>query len=174
MTVATMTDARRFSKILRGFARIPSQATTAIAREISKEIQKNFDQGVDPYGRKWRPLSRAYMEATGRTNPPLTDTGRGRRSVKVAPLSGAGLTITIGVLYMVYHQFGGASHLRGPGGSYRRRKQNKNFGRDKDRSGGRENPPKRSFLPFDRMPARWEQIIQKQLEKMTARMLKRV
>lgn len=160
-----MTNARRFSAALREMARVPSRVSAAIAKDISKEIQKNFSAGVDPYGRAWRALAKSTIKA-GRSPPPLTDTGAGRRSVLVRSTSGAGIEIVVGVLYMLYHQFGGASHLRGPGGSYRLRKKNKNFGRDKDRSGGRNNPPRRSFLPFERMPPKWEKIWEKHLKAM--------
>jgi phage gpG-like protein len=161
-------NARRFSKVLRDLARVPSQATAAIARDLNKEIQRNFDRGVDPYGRKWRTLAKSTLER-GRHPPPLTDTGHGRASVVVKPGAGAGLVITIGVIYMLYHQFGGASHLRGPGGSYRLRRRNKNFGRDADRSPGRDNPPKRSFLPFDRMPSKWLAIITRRITEQAQR-----
>ncbi len=160
-----MTNARRFSAALREMARVPSRVSAAIARDISKEIQKNFDAGVDPYGRKWRALAQSTID-NGRQAPPLTDTGAGRRSVVVRATSGAGIEIVVGLVRMIYHQFGGASHLRGPGGSYRKRRKNKNFGRDKDRSAGRGNPPKRSFLPFERMPPKWERIWEKHLKAM--------
>lgn len=160
-----MTNARRFSAALREMARVPSRVSTAIAKDISREIQKNFSAGVDPYGRAWRQLAKSTIKA-GRHPPPLTDTGEGRRSVVVKAAQGAGINIVVGVLYMLYHQFGGASHLRGPGGSYRKRRKNKNFGRDKDRSAGRGNPPKRSFLPFERMPPKWEAIWEKHLKAM--------
>lgn len=154
-------NAKRLSQLMRDMARVPSQVSKKIAADLDREIQGNFDQGVDPFGRKWRRLARSTIEA-GRHPPPLTDTGRGRRSVRVKAMAGAGVSIVVGVLYMIYHQFGGASHLRGPGGSYSRRKQNKHFGRDADRSSGRENPPRRSFLPQgNEMPKRWIAIIDK-------------
>lgn len=164
-------NAARFSKALRELARVPSQATAAIARDLNKEIQRNFDRGVDPYGRKWRPLAKSTLKR-GRHPPPLTDTGSGRSSVVMRPSAGAGLKLTIGVLYMLYHQFGGASHLRGSGGSYRLRKLNKNFGRDRDRSSGRENPPKRSFAPFEHLPAKWLLIIGRRLEEQAKRVMR--
>lgn len=166
-----MTNARRFSQVIRNLAKVPSQATTAIARDLNKEIQRNFDRGVDPYGRKWRPLAESTLER-GRHPPPLTDTHEGRNSVLVTPGRGAGLKVVVGLVRMLYHQFGGASHLRGPGGSYRRRKQNKNFGRDKDRSAGRERPPKRSFLPFERMPSAWLEIIRKRIDEQARKVLR--
>lgn len=166
-----MTDAKRFSKIMRDMAKVPSRAAKKTAQDISSKIQRNFDQGVDPYGRHWRELAESTVER-GRHEPPLTDSGRGRSSVTVAAMAGAGWRITVGVLYMIYHQFGGASHLRGPGGSYRKRKQNKHFGRDKDRGGRRKKPPKRSFLPFDRMPSAWGEIVRSNIEAAAKKVLR--
>jgi phage gpG-like protein len=165
-------DAKRFSKIMRDLERVPSQAATKIAEDISDEIQSNFDRGVDPYGRHWRELADSTLER-GRHEPALTDTRHGRESITVRALAGAGVRIVVGALYMIYHQFGGASHLRGPGGSYRLRHRNKHFGRDRDRSRGRERPPKRSFLPFDRIPARWREIVQHRMSEILKRRVTR-
>lgn len=118
-----------------------------------------MDAGRDPYGRAWR------LKANG-TVSRLRKTGRGRRSILVSPASGAGIKITVGILYMIYHQFGGKSHLRG-------HKRHPDFGRDKDRSGGRNRPPKRSYLPFDRMPSTWAEIILKRLESSARKVLER-
>jgi hypothetical protein len=82
----------------------------------------------------------------------------------------------VAVLHMIYHQFGGASHLRGPGRNpaqrYANRKKHKDFGRDRDRSRGRNRPPQRSFLPFDRMPKAWERIVQREIERAAKRVLR--
>lgn len=149
-------NAAKFSKVMRGMASVPSRAASEIARELKVEIEKRMDASQDPYGRAWKPRRDGSRTV-------LKKSGRGRKSILLRPTSGAGIRITVAVLYMVFHQFGGASHLRGPGGSYRLRHKNKNFGRDKDQSSGRNHPPKRSFLPFDGMPPRWEKIIQKAL-----------
>ncbi len=152
-------NSARLAQLMRDMARIPSQVSKAIAADLHREVQRNFDRGVDPFGSKWQRLAKSTLKR-GRHPPPLTDSKRGRRSVKIKPMAAAGVAITVGVLYMMYHQFGGASHLRGPGGSYRKRKQNKHFGRDADRSSGRDNPPRRSFLPQgSELPPRWIAII---------------
>ncbi len=151
-------DARRFSQVLRALAQVPAQAAAKSARDLNREIQRNFDRGVDPYGKPWKKLARS-TKRRGRSDPPLTHTGRGRRSVKIMPMAGAGLRLVIGVLYMIYHQFGGMSHLKGPSGTSVDRKKNPNFGRDKDRGGKRNNPPKRSFAPFEKIPRVWGEIV---------------
>ncbi len=162
-------NAKRLSKLVRDLGRAPSVASAQIARELNKEIQSNFTRGVDPFGRKWRGLAQSTKEA-GRHNPPLTDSGHGRSSVVVKALRGAGVAIVVGALYMIYHQFGGASHLRGPGGSYSKRHKNKAFGRDADRSKGREHPPRRSFLPQgNQFPPRWVAIIERAYKAATTK-----
>lgn len=163
------TNARKFSAAILELARIPSQVSAQAARDLSKEIQRNFDRGVDPFGKAWKPLAKSTI-AKGRRAPPLTDTGEGRRSVVVRPAVGAGIQITVGLVRMLYHQFGGASHLRGRGGSYKQRHTNKRFGTSADLSSRRGNPPKRSFLPFDEMPERWIQIYQASLDTVLAKL----
>jgi phage gpG-like protein len=166
----TMTNAGRFSAVARELARLPSRVSAAVARDIGREIQRNFDRGVDPYGKTWEALADSTIER-GRHPPPLTDTGRGRASVKVVAAAGAGIRITVGVTYMLYHQFGGPSHLRHRG-SYRLRRLHKDFGRDRDRGGERGNPPKRSFLPFDRIPDAWGAIVLAHLEAQVKRVIR--
>lgn len=137
-------DAKSFAKLMRDLARVPSKSARAVAKDLSREIQRNFDRGLDPFGRKWRTLAPSTL-ARGRRPPPLTDTGKGRKSVIVRPLAGAGIRITVGVLYMLYHQFGGKN--------------------------GR--PPKRSFLPMDTLPRGWGEIILGRLEQDAKAVIKR-
>lgn len=132
-----MVDARRFSRVVRSLGRVPSQISRAVADDIAQEIQDNFDRGVDPFYRTWRPLAPATLRR-GRTPPPLTDTGRGRRSISVKPLGGAGITIRVGSSYMPYHQFGAP------------------------------NLPRRAFLPTRTLPPTWEEIFQHHLDRRAA------
>lgn len=160
-------NARRFARALREeLARLPSQIARDVSVKIGAEIQRNFDRGVDPYGRAWRPLAKSTIER-GRFNPPLTDTGEGRDSISVEPASGAGIKILVGLTRMLYHQFGGKSHLRGG-------RRNRAFGTAADLSAGRNSPPKRSFLPFDRIPPRWVELYQESLDELSARAQRRL
>jgi phage gpG-like protein len=143
---------------MRQLAKVPSRASRAIADDIAEEIQRTMDDSTDPYGRPWR------RKRNGKRSI-LKRSGRGRRGIIVSPTSGAGFRIVVTVLYMIYHQFGGKSHLRG-------HKKHPHFGRDQDRSAGRNRPPKRSFLPFDRIPKRWEEIVQKRIDEMARRVLR--
>ncbi len=71
------------------------------APAITKELQREFSRGADPYGRKWRKL------ATGKPSH-LTESGRLRRGTRAGPLPGrrAGVRILIGAPYAIYHQTG--------------------------------------------------------------------
>jgi hypothetical protein len=166
-------NAKKFSRVMRELGRAQSQVAAVVARDIHREIQANFDRGTDYNRKPWLELSEDYMEATGRHHPPLTDTGAGRRSIRVMPNGGAGLRIVVGVKYMIYHQFGGPSHLRGPGRSalarYRNRKKNPGFGTEIDRSSGRRKPPQRAFIPWDKWPVAWSEIYLFRLEQLAAK-----
>lgn len=85
--------------------KIPSQASLFVATKIETQVQADFDAGVNPYGRPWRPLAKATL-AKGRHPPPLTDTYKGRAGVRVNPLPSAGVEITSRVAYMGIHQAG--------------------------------------------------------------------
>lgn len=86
-------------------ARIPSRVAGIVSRQISDAIQREFDDGEDPYGDAWEPLAEATLER-GREAPPLTDTALLRGSIKVAPLPGAGVGIRVGAPYAAPHQTG--------------------------------------------------------------------
>lgn len=145
---------------MRDLARVPSRVASKSAADISREIQRSMDQGKDPFGRPWKRGSRGQTIT-------LEKTGRGRRSIVVSATVGAGIKIVVSLLYMIYHQFGGKSHLRG-------HKRNKDFGRDKDQGGRRGRPPKRSFLPMgNELPPTWGEIIVGNIEAEGQRVLRR-
>jgi hypothetical protein len=75
-------------------AKVPSQVATDASKRIAALIEEEFEQGKDPYGRNWAPLKPATLRK-GRRPPPLTDTHTMRDSVRVAPLPGSGIAITI-------------------------------------------------------------------------------
>lgn len=133
------------SRVFAQLSRVPSQAAKPVAQRISAEIQKRFDAGQDPYGRTWAPLAPATI-AKGRRPPPLTDTGRGRASIAVKPTRGAGMSIRVGVPYMVHHQFGARK--------------------------GRWNLPARPFLPLTVLPKEWNRIYQEEIAAMSARLFR--
>ncbi len=80
---------------LRRLASVPSRVSRPVSDEIAKSIQKQFDDGVNAYGRAWAALAPSTL-AKGRTPPPLTDTRAMRNSLNVRPASAAGVQISIG------------------------------------------------------------------------------
>lgn len=124
-----------FSKALKSLLEVPAQIAKDVAKDISKDIQANFDAGQDAYKRPWTKLAKATL-AKGRHPPPLTDTRKGRRGIKVLPAQGAGISITSSVGYMGIHQHGSPPRL-----------------------------PRRSFLPTNTMPKAWHASYQKHLTK---------
>ncbi len=80
---------------------LPRKVAEKAAPAITKELQREFSRGADPYGRKWRKL------ATGKPSH-LTESGRLRKGTRAAPLPGrrAGVRILLGARYAVYHQTG--------------------------------------------------------------------
>lgn len=104
-------NAKQFSAALRKLARVPAQVAPEVAKGIRKQIDRDFNAGRDPYGNKWQALAESTL-ARGRHEPPLTDTRAGRKSIKVFPMQGAGVAITVGTDYMWRHQGGNGPPVR--------------------------------------------------------------
>jgi hypothetical protein len=75
-------------------AEVPSRAAKRVSRELGALLQEDFDAGHDPYGTAWKRLAPATI-AKGRTPPPLSASEKMRRSLRVKPMRGAGIAITI-------------------------------------------------------------------------------
>lgn len=116
---------------VRRLAEVPSRVSARVAQDLAPLIQEEFDAGADPYGNSWSPLARATIDR-GRRPPPLTDTEKMRRSVRVEPMQSAGVSITIDHLAQI-HQTGW--------------------------SGPRSSGPARPVLPSRTFPARWKETI---------------
>ncbi len=91
----------RLSETLARLDVLPRKVAEIAVPEITKALQREFAQGADPYGRKWRKL------ATGKPSH-LTESGRLRKGTRAAPLPGrrAGVRILLGAKYAVFHQTG--------------------------------------------------------------------
>ena len=112
---------------------VPSRAAGRIARELEGLLEEEFEAGADPYGNAWKPLTDETLAKRSQTSePPLTDFGAMRASVKVAPMAHKGVSITIDHP-AAPHQTG----WTGPQGS----------------------GPKRAILPDRAMPERWAEVI---------------
>lgn len=102
-------DLRGMGQLARNIAqlaRVPSRAAALAAPGIAREIQHEFDRGVDPYGRPWKPLKPSTL-ARGRHPPPLTDTREMRDGIAVRPLPAAGIAITFARdVPAIFHQRG--------------------------------------------------------------------
>jgi len=92
------------TRALNELATVPSKAAPFAAEAIEQLIQKEFDDGANPYGAAWAPLAPATV-ARGRSAPPLTDTGE-LRNVSVTAAQGAGIRIELGESYGAFHQVG--------------------------------------------------------------------
>lgn len=93
------------AKTLDKLARVPSQIAGDAAKTIATEIQRQFDNGLDPYGEPWEQLADSTV-ARGRTPPPLTDTWEMRDGIEVRPMPGSGISISFEVDYAIHHQYG--------------------------------------------------------------------
>ncbi len=86
------TDA--ISKLVAALAGVPSRAAPSVARGIRVLIGKQFTAGRDPFGNPWRVLRPATI-AKGRHPPPLTDTRKMRRNIRVKAIRPAGIAVTV-------------------------------------------------------------------------------
>ena len=89
--------------VIQRLGEIPRSLAREAAPGINDLIQEQFKAGLDPYGRRWRPLSKA-TRAKGRRNPPLTASGALAENTKV--VTGPGLRFKLGRPYGYFHQVG--------------------------------------------------------------------
>lgn len=108
-------------------ATVPSRASRRVATEIAGLIEEEFQAETDPYGNAWRPHAPATIARWGE-HPILHLSGAMHGGIRVAPMTGAGISITV--------PHPGAPHQtgwQGPQGS----------------------GPARPILPSGKMPSRW-------------------
>lgn len=103
----TLSQIGRLEQTIAKLVEIPRKIAEDVVPEINRLIQKQFDDGQDPYGRPWAPLKKATIDR-GRKPPPLTDTRKLRNGTKVYVLRAnyAGLRIVVGESYGYFHQVG--------------------------------------------------------------------
>jgi phage gpG-like protein len=99
-----LADLHKLLLTVEKLAYVPRATARIAAPKLTDLIRRQFAQGLDPYGRQWRALKPATI-AKGRRPPPLTDSGKlaGGTGAKVGP---AGITLTVGAKYGVFHQTG--------------------------------------------------------------------
>lgn len=90
----------------------PRAALTGSAQALRRLIKDTFNDGVDPWGRRWAPHAPSTARARDRIGGGgsiLVDTGRLSNSVD-AIADENGVTAIVGTDYASYHQFGNPSH----------------------------------------------------------------
>lgn len=93
---------------LNRLARLPSQVSGEAARELNVEIDRQAAAGTDPYGRPHAPLK--TPRRSGRSGPPLSDSGASYTATRAKPLAGAGVGIVLGGA-LVYHMTPGRGRV---------------------------------------------------------------
>lgn len=125
---------RQLSNRVGDLSRIPSQAARASAEKINVLLERQFEEGVDPYGRPWASLAPATLEKHG--EPPLQGEfgdrpGDMASGTMATPSAGAGIQITV--------PFPGGIHQTGAPAS---------------------NMPRRAILPdASTLPPEWKEAI---------------
>jgi hypothetical protein len=76
-------------KLLEDTDGLTREVNKAAADGIRKELERQYDKGVDPYNEAWADLAPSTI-ARGRTNPPLSDTHEMRRGTTVRGVGGIG------------------------------------------------------------------------------------
>ena len=129
----------KLSRTLAELDALPRKVAVSVAPTITRELQRQFKQGTDPYGRKWRRL------ANGKPSR-LTETGKLKHGTRAGAMPGkrAGLRIIVGRMgdrgrNPIVHQTGTV------------------------------NMPARKILPERGMPAAWRQAIKREMAKAVRR-----
>lgn len=98
----------RLEQVVRRLGEVPRKVATIAAPALTKLLQAQYREGVDPYGRPWAPLKPATL-ATGRRPPPLTGftrtLKRGTRAEQPRA-NYAGIRLVGGAQYGYFHQVG--------------------------------------------------------------------
>ena len=93
----------RLMRVLAQLDQLPRRTATLAAPAITRELQKEFAQGRDAHGRKWKRL------ATGKPSH-LTESGKLRRGTRAAAMPGnsRGIRILFGTRARIagFHQLG--------------------------------------------------------------------
>lgn len=125
------------ARSLRSLSRVPAQ----IAKEasLSLVIRGQQNNETDPYGRPWKPLASSTVKRKRGDTRILRDSDRMLDDMRVAPLSGAGLSITFGRPQAAFHQIGTV------------------------------NMPARQILPVADLPVPWKEALEEASERVFSR-----
>lgn len=84
----------RLADNLAELAEVPSRASKKVSENIADLIEAEFASQSDPYGNPWEDHADATIERHG-PHPILSLSGAMRSTVHVAPMAGAGVSVTI-------------------------------------------------------------------------------
>jgi hypothetical protein len=94
-------EMQKIASAIRALTHVPSRASRGAAHSIGQLIDRQFDTGTDPYGKRWKPLKPSTIKRKGHAQIGV-DSHRMRDSLEVKPMSGAGVQITAGPEYTAY------------------------------------------------------------------------
>jgi hypothetical protein len=94
------------SRSLRELSRVPARAAKAAAEELTEVVEAQEAAEVDPYDQPWKPLKQSTVDKKGGDTRILRETDRMLDSLTIAPMPGAGLSITFDPPYTAFHQIG--------------------------------------------------------------------
>lgn len=129
-----------------------------LGQDFAARIRSNWDQGVDPYGNPWQPLSKRYLRSKAKKQSRfptsiLKQTGEARNNVRFRVLKD-GITLYVTRNFadgtdITLHQEGGRHPVTG------------------------WEIPARPILPFEGMPDEWGQVANEVLsDALTRRIFK--
>jgi hypothetical protein len=98
---AAAVEMQRIASAIRALTHVPSRASRGAATTIGRLIDRQFETGTDPYGRRWKALKPSTIKRKGHAQIGV-DSHRMRDSIDVRPMSGAGVQITVGPDYAAY------------------------------------------------------------------------
>ncbi len=93
-------------------AQIPSRITAPVATAINAELHRQFEDGVDPYGRPWAKLADSTVARKGHDTI-LVDDGALATETRALPMGGAGIELVSNEVGG-YHQSGTSRMPRRP------------------------------------------------------------
>lgn len=79
---------------LRKLAKVPAAIAKDAATGINREIRKQARAGTDPNGKPHAPLK--APRRSGRSGPPLVDSGASYEGTGARAMAGAGISVTLG------------------------------------------------------------------------------
>ena len=96
---------KRLGENLGKLAQVPSRIARPICVGINEQIQKQFDEGKDPYGTPWKPLKPSTVKRKG---------GDTRILIRTGELLAAIASQLVSIDYLGYHMTATANRVARP------------------------------------------------------------